>query len=261
MPLKGGKRKYKKRQRKTKRKRVKRKNNKKKRKMSRKLNLKGAGLFQDVKDFMGNPFKKKEPEQVSEDKNNCPKPQSTGDRLNNLFGRFRKTATDAAGAAKNAGNQALGEVTDIAEAAKDKALGAADGAKSALIGKDNYTWDEMKKSYESGFDDAKASKKKFDSLEKLKHKDKGELTKEDKEKELKEKKEEEDKKDPKMEEVKVSVEEETKDKPEDKNKDEDKEKPKDKPEIEEVDVSPDTEGNAITLESPDFDIDTIDDLK
>ena len=262
MPLKGGKRKYKKkRQRKTKRKPVKKKHNKKKKKMTRKLNLKGGdGLFENVQAFIG--LKPKPPAETmdkKEDNKKCP--PSTGDRINNLFSGFRKTAENAAGAAKNAGNQALGEVNEIAKGAKDKVVGAADGAKSALIGKDSYTWDEMKKSYESGFDDAKANKEKFDSLEKLKHKDKDELTKEEKEKKLKEEKEKEDKKDDKMQEVKISADDKD-DKKSDKDDKDDKKDDKDK--LKKVDLNDkELEDSNIILDDDDslFDIETIDDNK
>ena len=178
-------------QKKTKKKQKKRKSkaNKKRRKVTRKLKLKGGGLFDDMKDFIG--MKKKPKVTDNVEKGNCP---TTNDKIGNFFGRFRKGASDVAGAAKKAGDQALGEVKGMAKDAKDKATEAADNAKSTLMGKDNYTWEEMKKSYESGFSDSKSNKEKFDSLENLKHKEKKEEKKEEK--------------DPKMKEVEISVDDE-----------------------------------------------------
>ena len=213
MPLKKNNKKKRRKQKITKRKRRKSKGNKKKkRKNTRKLKLKGGGLFDDLKDFVG---MKKEPVTDKTEKGNCP---TTGDKINNLFGRFRKGANDVAGAAKKAGDQAIGEVKGIAKDAKDKATAVAGNATTAVVGDKN----EKPKIDEKCKCCGKVWTGEDDKLAKEKEK-------QEKEEKLNEEKKKEDKKDPKMQEVEINADDNADDKADDKEAgDKDKSGDKDK---------------------------------
>ena len=183
MTLKKSKPQYKKRRKQTKRKqkKIKSKAKKRKRKITRKLKLKGGGLFDDMKAFVG---MKSRPVTDSTEKGNCP---TTNDKINKFFGIVKDNAIGAAGAAKKAGDQALGEVTDMAKDAKDKATKAADNATAAVVG------DKNEKQKVGG---------KCKCCGKIWTEEDEKLARE---KKLKEEKRKEDEKDSKTQEVKISV--------------------------------------------------------